>query len=422
MDGKGRRRTARPARVFILSSGDELVRGLSRDTNFSEIAAAVTDAGLVVAGGGIVGDDGAELVRALRDAARHAEAVILTGGLGPTPDDGTRAAAARLLRVPLAEHRPTRRRIEGLWRERGLPMPSANHLQARLPRGARVVPNPVGSAPGFRFRFRGAEVFCLPGVPREMRVMLARTILPALRRLGGGASRTLRVSAFGLSESTLAERLGDLFLREGDLTVGTGVDEGILTVTIHGRGPAARRARGHQRRILAGLGEDAYAPYRVPLGEFVTARLLERGLTAATAESCTGGLAARRLTDLPGASGAFLGGVVAYDNGVKRRALGVSAALLSRHGAVSGPVAAAMARGARKRTGADLAVAITGVAGPGGGTKAKPVGTVWFAVASKRGVVTVLRRLPGDRAFLRGLAANTALDLLRREIDRLDPG
>ena len=398
-------------KVEILGTGDELVRGRSRDTNFAAIAGILSDLGHEVTGGRIVGDDLADLVDALRRAARRADAVIMTGGLGPTRDDLTRDAAARLLRAPLVEHAPSLRRIRNLWKRRGLPMPPSNALQALHPRGSTVLPNDRGTAPGLRWRLGKATVFCLPGPPREMEPMLRERVLPALGRAPG--IRTAYASVCGLSESAVGERLADLMARDRAVKVGTTAAEAVITVSVHG---PARLVPAVHREVLARLGEHAYAAERIPPGENLVALLLEKGLTVAVAESCTAGLVAARLADRPGSSGALRGGVIAYANDVKTKTLGVRPSLIRVHGAVSGPVAEAMAKGARKLTGSDYAVAVTGVAGPGGGTKRKPVGLVWFAVADRRRVRSVSRGFGGGRDFVRAAAASTAIDLVRRAV------
>jgi nicotinamide-nucleotide amidase len=255
-----------------------------------------------------------------------------------------------------------------------------------------------------------------------MEPMLLRHVLPALRRLSRGAprARTEYVSCCGVPESVVAERIADLMERGRGVRVGTAVGEGVITVSVHGAGDEARRVPAVHREVLRRLGADAYAPDRSTPGENLVRLLLERRLTVSAAESCTAGLVAARLTDLPGSSGAFLGGVVAYANDVKASALGVPRAILEGRGApgaVSGPVAEAMARGVRERTGSDVAVSVTGIAGPGGATRDKPVGRVWIGVATRDGVRSHERTFGGDRAFLRGVSANHAIDLLRRAVE-----
>lgn len=399
-------------RVEILGTGDELVRGRSRDTNFARIAGVLSDLGHEVVGGRIVGDDLGDLVAALRHAASRADAVIMTGGLGPTADDLTRDAAARLLKAPLVTHAPSLRHIRWMWKRRSLPMPPSNALQALHPRGSKVLPNGKGTAPGLRWRLKRAVVFCLPGPPREMEPMLLRHVVPVLKRKAGTTTRY--VSVCGLPESIVGERLADLMARDRAVKVGTTAAEAVITVSVHG--PANLVPAVH-REALRRLGDHVYAAERLPPGENLVRLLLKKRLTVAVAESCTAGLVAARLSDRPGSSDALLGGVVAYSNEVKAKVLGVPRRLLRLHGAVSGPVAEAMAKGARKLTGADCAVAVTGIAGPGGGTKRKPVGLVWFAVADRRGARSVQRTFGGGRDFVRIASASTAIDLVRRAVE-----
>jgi nicotinamide-nucleotide amidase len=350
--------------------------------------------------------------------AREADAVVVTGGLGPTADDLTREAAARLLGRPLVRHLPTEARLRALWRRRGRPLPEGNLRQALFPRGAAVLPNPVGTAPGFAVKVGRVPLFCLPGPPGEMVPMLRRRVLPALRALRPGLPRVreAKITCCGVPESVVAERLGDLMDRDRPVAVGTTASGGVVTVRIHGSGAAAQGVAGTHREAVRRLGGDAFDPAGRSPAEALVALLARKGLTVATAESCTGGLVGGRITEAPGASAVFRGGVVAYENRVKESVLGVPRALLRKHGAVSAATAESMARGARRFLRADLAVAVTGIAGPGGGTRAKPVGLVWIAVADRRGAVSVSRRFPGDRPFVRALAVATALDLLRRRV------
>lgn len=417
-----KRTSPRPSpRVAILGTGDELVRGRSRDTNTPWIAGAATEAGCRVVGTHVVGDDPRALAEAFRRCARGADHVVVTGGLGPTKDDLTRAMAARVLGVDLRVHGPSLRHIRALWSRRGRPMPESNAVQALLPRGARAIPNAMGSAPGFRFTLGAAVFHCLPGVPREMVPMFEEAVLPLLRRAArGNPTQTRRISLFGLSESEFGERVADLMGRERAVAVGTSVKDGVIRVSIHGQGAAAASVEAVHGEILRRVGPAAFSVGDESPGEVALAAARRAGLTLATAESCTGGLVAKRLTDAPGASDVVLGGVTAYANEAKVRLLGVSPDLLARHGAVSGPVAEAMARGARRRFAAGLAVAVTGIAGPGGGSPEKPVGTVWLGVAGPRGVRSVLHRFAGSRGFIRSIAANAALDLLRREASEMD--
>jgi nicotinamide-nucleotide amidase len=418
MDGKNE---TGPVKVEVLGTGDELLRGRSRDLNFSVLAGHIIEAGHEVVGGRIVGDDPAAVTGAIREAAARADAVVVTGGLGPTADDVTRDAAAGILGVPLVLHKYSRRIIRSSWLKRGLPAPEGSLRQAHIPRGANFLFNRIGTAQGFSFRLGNAEVYCLPGPPREAEVMLLESVVPALRALAKGPLRnlTLHVSCCGTSEGAVGERIHDLMARGLPVRVGTTVSEGVVTISVHGTGRASRMVRMVHRTVLDRLGADVYAADRVRPGENLLRLLIARGLTVAAAESCTGGIVSTRLTDAPGSSKAFLGGVTAYANEVKEKVLGVPGRLLRGKGAVSGPVAEAMAEGIRKLTGADLGVGVTGVAGPVARKRPRsPVGHVWFAVADRSGVRSFERYIAGDRAFVRSVAGNLAIDLIRRAVDR----
>jgi len=395
-----------------ISTGDELVRGRSLDTNAPWIAAQAAELGVLRIRHTTIGDDPAALTDAFRQAAGRADVVVVTGGLGPTEDDHTRATAAAAAGVPLAPDPDLLRMIEERFSARGIPMHPKNLVQALIPEGARVLPNPLGTAPGFRLDMDGAALFFLSGVPHEMEVMFEAGIRPFLAAGPGGAYGT--VPCFGKPEAWIDERIEDLSDRD-DLSVGITAVFGVIKLTFQATG------EGAGERVAA-----AVATARERLGDLVLEAptlagavghlLAERGLTLATAESCTGGMVGRLLTDVPGISRSYLGGVVAYANEVKQALLGVPEAILAGHGAVSGETAEAMAEGVREVTGADLAVSVTGIAGPDGGTEEKPVGLVWFGFAGPDGAGSVSRHLPGDREFVRRFAANAALNLVRRRL------
>lgn len=414
------------AQVEVVAIGDELVHGHSVDTNSAEIARTMAECGFAIGRGTVVGDDPGHLSAALVDAASRGDVVVATGGLGPTEDDRTRDVVAALLGVGLAFDAPSWEAVLELWRSRvpNRPIPESNRRQAMFPEGVEILPNPIGTAPGFRADMpSGAQLFVLPGVPREMRRMLEFEVLP--RVLGGReglrpvALHTLAV--LGPSEAELGELLQTEMQPGRDPAVGVTAKDGLLIVRILARGPdldAARGAAAAEANRLAprlggwlvggGPGDDG-----VRLEGLVAARLLRDvadPVTCATAESCTGGLVAGALTDVPGISAAFLGGAVTYSNAAKVRDLGVPAGLIERYGAVSEPVAEAMARGVCGRTGARLGVAITGVAGPGGGSPGKPVGAVCFATCAD-GVLRTWRRDFPDlgRSWIRQRAAGEAL-------------
>ena len=397
-------------RVFLISSGDELLLGTTRDSNFGDAATRLRDAGHEVIEGVTVGDD----LEAVRDAvargARRAEVVVITGGLGPTADDLTRAAVAAAAGVPLVRDEALAATIAERCRAFGREPGATDLRQADLPAGATALANTLGSAPGLAATVGGATVFALSGVPAEMRRMLDEEVLP---RLGSGdASAPRRLRIFGLSEAALDRALAPL-VTDPSLRVGVTAADGILTVTL--RGDAGPVAAG-SLRVRALLGPLVFGQDDEGLAHAVIARLRATGDRIATAESCTGGGLGAALTGVPGASDVFVGGVVAYANEVKVRDLGVDPSLLDRHGAVSAEVASAMASGVAARFGAAVGVGITGIAGPAGGTAVKPVGLVFTAVAHG-GRADVRRRVhPGDREAVRSRAVAAALDHVRARL------
>lgn len=415
-------------RVELLTIGDELLLGFTLDTNGPFLSRALAAMGVTVTHRASVGDDAEAVARAMRDALVRTGAVITTGGLGPTSDDRTREAVAEAFGTTLELDPTVADGLRALWASRGFPgaLPESNLRQAMVPRGATVLPNAHGSAPGLWLEdAQGRWVAMVPGVPREMRGMWADTLEPRVRaRLGGGTtvvrSRTVRTT--GISESKLADDLGELARGVHGLPLAylpgfEGVD---LRVTATGFAPdeADRRLVAAADALLAVAGPHAYGLDDADLAAVVLQRCREKGLRLAVAESCTGGMLGARLTAVPGSSDVLLGGVIAYDNLVKVTQLGVRAADIAEHGAVSELVASRMASGVRVKLGADIGIGITGVAGPGGGTEGKPVGTVWVAADLGGDVRTVMRRLPGDRHEVRQRAAQMALDLVRRGLEK----
>lgn len=407
--------------AVILSTGDELALGQNVDTNSAWLSAQLSARGIMTVYHKTVGDDLAAVSESIREAARAADLVILTGGLGPTMDDVTRQALAQVMGGPLVLHKPSLRRIRSFFKSLHRPCPAANFIQAMCPKGAEVLDNNWGTAPGIAATLGRARFFAFPGVPHEMKRMFPCYVLPELARRTGRTILTESIPTFGAGESTVAELLGALMRRDRNPLVGTTVSEGIITVRIRSDAASASAAR---RKLTAAvktvkkrLGDlvigCAGASLPVAVGDLLRARKM----TVATAESCTGGLVAKMITDVPRSSEWFTGGWVVYSNNLKTTQLGVSAAMLARHGAVSEPVARAMAEGALAGSGADFALATTGVAGPGGGSRGKPVGTVWIAMAVARagGPVVTSRviRFHGEREIVRGYAAKTALNMLR---------
>lgn len=398
--------TTPAGQVALVTTGTELLRGRSRDTHLQLIARELEPLGLEIAFHATCPDDLGRIVEEIRSASSRAAAVILTGGLGPTEDDFTRPAAAAAFDRPLVFSARAWSAIRARFRKFRVPMAANNRNQAMLPRGARLLPNPLGSAPGFEIERR---FFALPGPPREMLPMLRRHVLPRLAPLGR-PFKTWEGTIFGMPEGSVDERVAPIARRFG-ATYGITVSGGVIRVSLRVRkgspaamGKAVRRALGIHLLGAASLEE-------------AVADLLYRSRrTIAVAESCTGGQIADRLTDCPGVSANLLEACVCYSNASKTARLGVPADLIRKHGAVSGEVAAAMAEGAARSAGADLGVATTGIAGPSGGTRAKPVGLVWHAV-HYGGRTRVERRVfPGERADVKRRASNLALDLVRRAL------
>lgn len=410
-----------PRQAFILSLGNELVLGHTVDTNSNWLCRELAALGWDVIGVATFGDRTADIARAFGEAAARADAVLATGGLGPTEDDRTRHALAEALGEKLTEHPELVEQIAARFRRIGRPMTPINRVQAQLPESASGLANPCGTAPGIRCRLGGAEVFCMPGVPGEMREMFRVHVAPWLEERAAGAARETRLlHAFGVGESVLGEQIRRFMVEGANPEVGTAVSEGVVTVRVSALAESRERVRGLVEPVAAEiaslLGADIFGRDGETLAEAAVKLLLERQATLALAESCTGGLIASMLVDVPGVSGALLESCVTYSNEAKAKRLGVPPALLEQHGAVSAEVARAMAEGSRISSGADYALAATGVAGPGGGTPEKPVGTVWIALADQAGSCYTCRTFASDRRGNRLRAAQTALDLLRRRI------
>lgn len=412
--------------VEIVTIGDELLLGQTVDTNSAFLGRVLGAAGFRVCGRRAVGDDWAAIKTAVDEALSRADIVLCTGGLGPTVDDLTRGAIAELFGVPTDIDESLLAALQERYRQRGLPMPRSNITQAEVPRGARVLPNRYGSAPGLALERDGHIVLLLPGVPNELEHLTRDQVLPFLlgRATSAGIEqappvylRLLRTT--GLGESALAERVEHVLPQLPPLTLAflpsrAGTDLRLTSWGVLGEAEAERKLDAATDLLCAAVGEYVYAIGDTDLVEVIGEQLRQRNLHIALAESCSGGLLARRFTDFPGASDYFLGGVVAYDNAVKRDILGVHEDVLARYGAVSEEAAVDMAQGARKRLKADVAIGITGIAGPGGGTSEKPVGTVCIAVVVRDRCEVRRVLLIGDRDDVRERAAQTALFMLWR--------
>jgi nicotinamide-nucleotide amidase len=410
--------------IELVTIGTELLLGMTLDSNGAEIARALADQGVRVTRRTSVADRPDEIRGAVADALRRSGAVLTTGGLGPTRDDVTKNVIADIYQVPLEfDESVWSNLLERFARLERKP-PDSNRSQAEVPHGALVLRNRWGTAPGLWLDGPPGLTIMLPGVPGEMRQLLEHEVVPRLRaRASGAVIRSLVVRTSGIAESALAERLGDIEQEVAPVTVAylpglAGVD---LRLSAWELAPdeADRRLRSAADLVRSRAGECVYGEDDVDLASLVLEEARSLRLRLAVAESCTGGLVGARLTEIPGSSDVFLGGVIAYDNGVKRELLGVPEALLQDHGAVSEAVARAMAEGIAQRLHADVAVSVTGIAGPGGGSHAKPVGTIWIACTHRN--VTEARRLrfAGNRHEIRARAAQAALHLLHRRLGTL---
>lgn len=414
---------ARRLEIELVTIGDELLLGFTIDTNGAHIAKELAALGVEVVRRTSVGDDSELITDAVRSALDRTGGVITTGGLGPTSDDITKPAIARLFGRSLEVRQELLESLRARWKARGLPgdLPQANVSQAEIPSGAQILTNRYGTAPGLLLQDEQARwVAMLPGVPREMRGILQEELIPWLRGMSGNAGvlRSLTIRTSGLPESTLAERIAEPAKTLGPIRLAylPGFDGVDMRLTVHAEDtqradellkPAALKLRAPIERYVYGEGDTDFAAV-------VLSECRARQVRIAVAESCTGGLLSVRLTDVPGSSDVVAGGIVAYDNAVKVTELNVAQADIAAHGAVSEAVAIGMARGAAKKFGAEIGVGITGIAGPGGGSEHKPVGTVWIAVEGPRPRAKSFV-FGGDRAEIRHRAAQAALAMIRRQ-------
>ena len=416
--------------VELITIGDELLLGFTIDTNAAHIARTLAANGVEIVRRTTVGDEAPRIAAAVREALDRTGAVITTGGLGPTSDDLTKPAIAAIFGRPMKLDEAVATKLEERWRTRfpNSRFPATNRTQAEIPEGARILTNHHGTAPGIWLEDeRGRWVAMLPGVPREMRGMLAEELLPAIKARAAGEqnvvlSGTLRTT--GIAESAIAELLGPNILGDPGTELGSlplaylpGVAGVDLRVTVKGRplGEAERLVGEAIVKLRSRVEAYAYGVDDADLAAVVLDKCRALDFTLAVAESCTGGMLGERITSIPGSSDVFLGGVIAYHNEVKRSLLGVRAEAIERSGAVSEEVVLQMASGVRERLGADVGVAVTGIAGPGGGTPEKPVGLVWIAVHASE-VKARRFHVGGDRAEIRQRAAQAALEMVRRAL------
>ena len=407
--------------IELVTIGTELLLGMTLDTNGAEIARALAAQGVRVTRRTSVADRGDEIRDVVADALERTGAVITTGGLGPTRDDITKKVVADLFNAPLEFDETIWAGLLARFARLQRKPAESNRSQAEVPRGATVLTNRWGTAPGLWLEGPPGLVIMLPGVPLEMRRLLEHEVVPRLASRGtGSVIRSLLVRTWGIPESSLAERMGDVEREIAPLTLAylPSVDGIDLRLSAWNLAPdeADRQLLAAARLLRSRGAEHVYAEGESDLAALVLDEARSQGIRLAVAESCTGGLVGARLTEVPGSSDVFVGGVIAYDNALKTQLLGVPEPLLAEHGAVSEPVARAMADGAARRFGVAAAISVTGVAGPAGGTAEKPVGTVWIGCSYNRTVETRRSVFPGSRQEVRARAAQAALFLLYRRL------
>jgi nicotinamide-nucleotide amidase len=406
-------------RAEIIVTGSELLTGGTIDTNSAFLADELLELGIETAFKTAVGDNDKDLEDAFKRARERCEIMVVTGGLGPTEDDITRRVLARILKKRLILSEDALRSIQAVFAAKGRVHPAASDRQALIPAGARMLRNPVGVAPGFFLQEEKKLVAVLPGVPAEMRAMYREELRPVLEEYRGKDLFICRkiLHTCGLTESRVNGLLEEV-LRQKQPTVGLSAGEGQVDVRILARDRTAARALRSAEKtetaVRKKLGDAVFGVNGQTLEDIMGALLIQRTLTLAVAESCTGGMIGSRITNIAGSSEYFERGVVTYSNEAKTELLGVPAELIERRGAVSREVATAMALGIRERAGTDLGLAVTGIAGPGGGTPEKPVGLVYLALAWERGKKVDEHRFLGTRDQVRQRTAQAALDMVRR--------
>jgi nicotinamide-nucleotide amidase len=409
-------------RAAVISTGDELTTGRIVDTNANYLADQLTQIGIELAAVLTVGDVPERLEWAWRNAIAISDVVISTGGLGPTADDLTTETIARLTGRKLVFSQEVADHIRAFFSGRGRPMPENNLKQAMFPEGAEIIPNPVGTAPGFRLALtherRTVHLIVLPGVPREMKPMMQTSVLPWLRanRADSNVYLTHSFQTFGITESALDEAVAEVISpQEARVSFRASFPEISVRLTVRGEPQSARiKLQALAERVRTRLGEYVYGEGETSMEAVIGELLTRRKLTLAIAESCTGGLIGHRVTNVPGSSRYLKADFVVYSNEAKINTLGVAQSTLDQHGAVSEQCVKEMAAGARKLACADVALATSGIAGPEGGTPDKPVGTVWIALDAQDLSVAKRYQMNGDRQWIKLLASQVGLDWIRR--------
>lgn len=405
----------------IISIGNELLSGLTVNSNASFIGEKLTEIGVQVVRIDTVSDDESFILSALNQAILDSDVIVITGGLGPTEDDLTKPVIAKFLNAEMKYHPEVYARIERLFLKRGKTMPLSNRNQAELPDRTEPIPNSMGTAPGLKFLHKKKQFYVLPGVPKEMRAMVERVIVPELKERAGERiflSQTFKTT--GISESLLQDKLHLFSKLIPDVTLAylpqlTGV---VLRVSLYGDSESRCKEQLQQagEYILEQAGDVIYSAEGEEIEEVIGHLLSDRNLTISVAESCTGGLIGHMLTNVPGSSDYFHQGVIAYSNEAKTELLHVPPSLIKKHGAVSAQTAEAMAVGIRELSGSDIGISVTGIAGPGGGTPEKPVGLVYIGYSSVDKTISEKHLFWKDRLLNKTRSAVAALDLLRKQL------
>ena len=409
--------------VEFLVTGDEVMRGIIADTNTQMTASKLFPLGLALRQTTVVGDRGEDIRRTLLEVSARADFCLVSGGLGPTSDDLTAACAAQAAGVPMRTHAPWLDHLKQRWAKirPNETMPANNLRQAELPESAEVLGNPDGSAPAFALRIDRCLFFFLPGVPREHHRIVDELVIPRLLEATGNAVLRSRIlQCYGVTESRLDDLVSPVREAHPEVRFGFRTKYPENHLSLSALAPDAATAEANlscvERMCREVLGSFVYGQDGVTFAQTVGEEVARRGQTICCAESCTGGLLAQLLTEVGGSSRWMLGAFVTYSNGLKESALGIPRELLQQHGAVSEPVVRAMAEGARQRSGGTWSTAITGIAGPDGGTPDKPVGTVWLALSGPPGTTARLAKYRGDRGQVRLQSAYGALQLLREAL------
>ena len=408
-------------KASIISIGNELLSGATVDTNAAYLSTQLLTIGVSVVTGYTIGDSLDSIVNALKFACDDADFVLVTGGLGPTDDDLTRQAIAEFLGCELELRPQLLEKIETFFTSRNRKFSPVNKIQAYIPAGAEAIENNLGTAPGIMAQTKGRLLVSLPGVPSEMKRMFEETVFDRIKTLAGsGAIAVRKLKCFGTGESNIAEMLDDLMDRNRNPLINCTVSYGVITLHIiakaQDKDTAQAMAQKDEQMLTELLGDLVYGSSEQTLAQVLGEKLIEQQKKIAVAESCTGGLLAKLLTDIPGASKYFTHGWVTYSNTAKIEELGIEAELIEKYGAVSEQVASAMARAAAKKARSDVAIAITGIAGPDGGTEQKPVGLVYIAMMSDNDCCSRRFVFSHDREFVRFRAAQTALNMLRLKL------